>query len=236
MNQNNYQLNSFTRGLLWANWWKYLCILLMFYTVIGGLLFPVPRLDILNETIRNIHFHVPMWFAMMIILSFAFGYSIAYLKTNNKYYDIIASQAVNISVVYGFLGLATGSLWAKFTWNDWWNNDPRQSTAAVAVLIYLAYVVLRSSIEDEDKRAKVAAVYKIFAFFAFIPLIWVVPRLTASLHPGSGGNNPLGDLDLNSQIRIVFYPAIFGWTLLGLWIASLKIRFQLLERKVLKLD
>jgi heme exporter protein C len=73
-------------------------------------------------------------------------------------------------------------------------------------------------------------VYNIFAFGALVPLIYVVPRLTDSLHPGAGGNPAFGSEDLDNTMRMVFYPAILGWTLLGFWIASLAYRAERLQR------
>ena len=91
-------------------------------------------------------------------------------------------------------------------------------------MIYLAYFILRGSIENEDQRARISAIYNIFAFAALIPLLFVLPRLTDSLHPGNGGNPGFNAYDLDSNLRMVFYPAVIGWTLLGFWIAAVKIR------------
>jgi len=81
------------------------------------------------------------------------------------------------------------------------------------------------------QRARIGAVYNIFAFAAFIPLIFILPRLTDSLHPGNGGNPGFNAYDLDNGLRVVFYPAIIGWTLLGAWISTIRIRFRRLERK-----
>jgi heme exporter protein C len=62
-------------------------------------------------------------------------------------------------------------------------------------------------------------------------LIFILPRLTASLHPGNGGNPGFNSYDLDSKLRLVFYPAVFGWTLIGYWIADLSIRKKLIEQK-----
>ena len=101
----------------------------------------------------------------------------------------------------------------------------------IALLIYLAYFILRAVFDDPDKRARISAVYNIFAFAALIPLIYVIPRLTDSLHPGAGGNPALGGEDLDNTMRLVFYPAIIGWTLIGLWMASLLARLEKVRLK-----
>jgi heme exporter protein C len=97
-------------------------------------------------------------------------------------------------------------------------------------LIYSSYFILRSSFDDEQRRARLSAIYNIFAFATFIPLVWILPRLTDSLHPGNGGNPAFGKYDMDSSMRMVFYPAIIGWTLLGVWITSLRIRLRVIER------
>ena len=217
-------------------WWKILAVLLVGYTITAGLLADAPRLDILNETVRVLHFHVPMWFGMFIVLGFSLTYSIKYLRNPTLLNDTIASETANVGILFGILGLVTGSIWARYTWNSWWNNDPKQTVSAITMLIYLAYVVLRGSVNDIDKRGKLAAVYNIFAFCAMIPLIFVVPRLFDSLHPSNGGNEGFVVYDqLDNSLRVVFYPAVIGWTLLGLWMAAIRCRLQMLRYRLLNL-
>lgn len=218
-------------------WWKILCIILMFLTFTAGFLIPVPIIGNLHQSIRNFFFHVPMWFGQMGLLTLSLAYSIAYLRTQNLKYDIYASEFAKTGIIFGILGLATGSIWAKYTWGEFWSNDPKQIAAAIAVLIYLAYIVLRGSMTDFDKRARVSSVYNIFAYFIYIPLIMILPRLVQSLHPGGmegakgGGNPALGGDSLDATMRLIFWPAVFGWLLLGIWISSLKIRLSLLANK-----
>lgn len=212
-------------------WWKVLCVLFMGYTVVGGLLMPVPRLNILNETIRNLYFHVPMWFTMILLFTGSFYYSIKYLRSNNLQDDIFAAQLANTGIFFSILGMATGMEWAKYTWGAAWSNDIKQLDTAICMLIYFAYAVLRGGMKDEDKRAKISAVYNVFAYALMIPLLFVLPRMRDSLHPGNGGNPAFAQYDLDSHMRMVFYPAVIGWFLLGLWIATLRIRMAMIEYK-----
>lgn len=211
------------------NWWKMLGILLIYYVLIYGFLIDVPRLAILNETVRNLFFHVAIWFAMFVLLIISVIYSIKHLKSSDLKSDIVASEFATMGIVFGLLGVVTGSVWAKFTWGDWWVNDPKLNATTIALLIYLAYFVLRSSIEDSQQKGRISAVYNIFAFAAAIPLIFILPRLTDSLHPGNGGNPGFSGYDLNSNLRTVFYPAVVGWTLLGAWFATLRVRLKKIE-------
>ncbi|MCH7410756.1 cytochrome c biogenesis protein [Belliella sp. DSM 111904] len=214
------------------SWWKILTIVLLAYTIIGGLVMDVPRLPILNETIRALYFHVTMWFGMIIMLVVAVVYSIKYLRTNDLRHDDIAIEFTNAAILFGVLGIVTGMLWAKFTWGDYWSGDPKQNASAIGILMYFAYLILRNSLTDVQQRARIGAVYNIFAFAAFIPLIFVLPRLTDSLHPGNGGNPGFNAYDMDSNLRMVFYPAIIGWTLLGTWMSIVRVRVKRIERRI----
>lgn len=218
--------------LLKKSWWKILAVVLLVYTIVAGLLADVPRLAILNETIRILHFHVPMWFGMIILLTISVIYSIKYLSKPNINHDIYAVEFANAGVVFGILGILTGALWANYTWGSPWSSDPKQNGAAIALLIYFAYFILRNSLEDEQQRAKIGAVYNIFAFATLVPLLFILPRLTDSLHPGNGGNPGFNAYDLDSKLRVVFYPAVIAWTLFGIWLASLSIRLRMIKNKV----
>jgi heme exporter protein C len=233
-------------------WWKIGCIILLVYTLTAGfgLLWKndIPRLSFLQETIRNLYFHVCMWFAMMILFTASVVWAVRYLNTNDLRYDILSREYAGVGILFGLLGYCTGIIWLSYTWVDPNRpayesfgaiaKEPKLIGAAIALLIYFAYLVLRNSIQDLDKRARVSAVYNIFAFAFLVPAIWIIPRLLPSLHPGGqgsdvGGNPALDFKDLAPQMRLVFYPAIIGWTLLGVWIVSLKVRLSLLKEKTL---
>ena len=212
-----------------SKWWKILGIVLVLYSIIGGLLFPVPQLNILNETIRNLYFHVTMWFSMIFLMLFSMIQSIRYLNGMDRTRDIKAETLASTGMFMGILGLVTGMIWAQFTWGTFWVNDPKLNGTAVTMLIYLAYFILRNSIENEDSRGRIAAIYNIIAFVMMIVFIGVLPRMTDSLHPGNGGNPAFGNYDLDSNMRMVFYPAVIGWILIGNWIAQLRYRIKVLE-------
>ncbi len=209
-------------------WWKILCVLLLGFTLSAGLLMEVPRLPILNETVRNLYFHVPMWFGMVVLLGASAFYSIKYLQKPTDKHDIAAIECANVGMLFGVLGMLTGMAWAKFTWGAFWSGDPKQNASAIAMMIYVAYFILRNSLEDTTQRRRIGAVYNIFAFAVYIPLIFILPRLTDSLHPGNGGNPGFNAYDLDSKLRLVFYPAVIGWILLGVWLVQLRGRMALL--------
>lgn len=218
-------------------WWKVLGVLLTGYAITGGLLVGIPDVamnSVLEETIRNLFYHVPMWFGMNLMMIVSMVYAVRYLKKANPVDDIISVEFANISLLFGILGAITGSLWARFTWGDFWPNDAKLNGAGIGILIYLAYLILRSGIEIPAKRARVSAVYNVFAFPVFIVLIWILPRINDSLHPGNGGNPSFNPYDIDNKLRLVFYPAVIGWTLMGTWLATLKIRLRklILSQKV----
>lgn len=212
------------------SWWKILAIALLLYTLIVGLLMEVPRLPILNETIRALYFHVTMWFGMLIALLVSVVYSIKYLKGNNLKNDDVAVEFANVGILFGVLGIFTGMLWAKFAWGDYWSGDPKQNAAAIAMLMYFAYLILRNSLSDTQQRGRISAIYNIFAFAIYIPLVYILPRMTDSLHPGNGGNPGFNTYDTDAKLKMVFYPAIIGWALFGTWIATVRVRMRRVER------
>lgn len=192
-------------------------------------LFRFPFQYPLYETIRNLFFHVAIWFAMFLLLILSCYHSIIYLTKKRLDSDIYASALTSVALVFGIAGLLTGSMWAKYTWGAFWTNDIKLNMSAVAIAIYFAFWILRSAITDVDTRARVSAVYNIFAFICLMILVMVIPRLTDGLHPGNGGNPALGGQDLDNTLRTVFYPAIIGYSLLGLWISQLYYRMLKLK-------
>jgi heme exporter protein C len=230
-----------TKNYMYKSWWKITCILLLVFTFTGGLLVKVPDLPALEETSRNLFFHVAMWMSMMTLFTVSVVNSIRYLRTFNLKYDIYARQFAAVGILFGLLGYATGAIWMTYTWADPNNptfqsfralaREPKLIGAAIALLIYFAYMVLRDSINDMDKRARISSVYNIFAYAMLFPTIWIVPRLLPSLHPGQEGNPALNFKDVTPALRMVEFPAFVGWTLLGVWIATIRIRINLLKEK-----
>jgi heme exporter protein C len=213
------------------NWWKILSVALLLYAFTAGLLAPVPAKPIVNESIRNLYYHVPMWFGMIILMSVSVVYGIVHLRSGQLQHDIASKHFAATGMLFGLLGISTGAIWATYTWGQPWSNDVKQILAAIALLIYAAYFILRSSIEDIDKRARVAAVYNIFAYTMLFPTLFIIPRLYDSLHPGGEGNPAMDQRDIDPLMRLIFWPAVLGWTLLGTWMSTLYIRLQKLTDK-----
>lgn len=204
-------------------------------------LFCFPYREILYETIRNTFFHVPMWFTMTMLLFVSVISSLRYLTTGNNRFDILANQSVIVALLFGVCGYLTGLVWSKYTWyiGVSWSDvirkllleDIKMAAALVAMLFYFAYLILRGMLSGKNHQKKIAAVYNLFAFVIFILCVFVLPRLTDSMHPGNGGNPAFSKYDLDSTLRLFFYPAVIGWILLGFWILSIAIRIEILEQK-----
>ncbi len=214
----------------WRFTYKILSVILLTYALVAGLTLKLPyELPIIYESIRNLFFHVGMWFTMIFVLLISFIYSLLYLKNFKPANDQVASEAAQVGLVFGMLGIFTGMLWANETWGAPWVRDPKLNGAAMSLLVYFAYLILRSSLGDEEKRARISAVYNIFAFVLMVIFIGILPRLGGdSLHPGQAGS-PLTVAELDSTLRKVFYPAIVGWILLATWILEIKVRIRRLK-------
>ena len=221
--------------MLKKDWWKYLSGILLLYAIFGGFSVKVPEFflkqTILEQTMRNLFYHVGMWFGMFSMLITGFIFSLRYLRKFDENEDIVAVEAVNVGLMFGFLGIFTGMIWANYTWGSPWVKDPKLNGAAVGLFIYTAYMILRGSIQDTHKRAKVAAVYNIFAFFLWIVFVLILPKLAGeSIHPEK--DSPVLPMHLEPSLRTIFYPAMIGWILLGFWIMQLRVRIRKIRNKI----
>lgn len=200
--------------------------------MIYGLLIPLPSdVGMLDETIRNLFYHVPMWFGMMIILLGAWIYSIIYLQNMNYRYEIYARALTYSGILMGLGGLFTGMFWGYNTWGTPWTNDPKINGVAVGMTMYAGYWLIQKSVNDGEKKARLSSVYNIFIFPLFIALIFVMPKLAKfSIHPGSGESVNFKAYNKTSSMEMVFYPAIIAWTLLFVWISEIRARIELFKQ------
>ncbi|MDR9417453.1 cytochrome c biogenesis protein CcsA [Gracilimonas sp.] len=211
--------------------WKYVIAVWMTIVIAAGFLIYIPEIPILEQTARNIFFHVPMWMTMFVLFLISLWYSIKYLNDANLQDDVKASSAATVGVVFGICGLLTGSLWARFTWGSWWTfAEPKMNLAALALMIYVAYFVLRSAFDDRAKRAKLSAVYNIFAVTTVPFLLYIVPRQLTSLHPGADGNPAFSEITAD-ELRFILYPAFIGFIAMGYWIYEIYTRYNILKLK-----
>ena len=201
--------------------------------IVFGLIGTIPEMNILEETARNLYFHVPMWFTLMAATVVSAYHSAMYLRTGDILRDVRAREAARVGMLFGLMGIVTGMMWARFTWYEgtgkWWNFDPKQSMAAVLLLIYGAYFVLRSGIDVAEKRGRIAAVYNLFAVVTMPFLLYILPRQMKSLHPGAEGNPAFSQTDLAPAMRWIFYPAVLGFFALAWWLYTQRVRLARVE-------
>lgn len=209
--------------------WKYIIATWMTVVIIAGFLIRIPDIAILEQSARNLFLHVPMWFTMMIMFFLSFYYSIRYLNDETMKWDSKAETATAIGLLFGICGLLTGSLWARFTWGAWWTfSEPRMNLSALAMLIFVAYFILRTAFNDPDKRAKISAIYNIFGVTTLPFLLYIIPRQLPSLHPGAEGNPAFSEITA-PELRYIFYPAIIGFIGLAFWIKDIVQRYKALK-------
>jgi heme exporter protein C len=116
-------------------------------------------------------------------------------------------------------------------WGSYWNWDPRETSIFFLLLVYAAYLALRSAIEQEERRARLSAIYSALAFVTVPFLMFVVPRIYFTLHPDPI-INPRGKLDMDPRIRIVFFAMLAGFTGLYFWLQTLRVRVARLEHRL----
>ena len=209
--------------------------------IILGFGLPLPRIPGLGLTDRNLFFHVPMWFAMYVMMGISLWWSGRYLLRRDWESDRRAREAAVVAVFFGILGLLTGILWSRVTWAEalpdsdwqaWWGWDPKQTFALLALLVYGAYFFLRQGIRDLRQRAQLSAAYNVMAAILVWPLTFLLPRYLGGLHPGAEGTPAFRSEDISPLHRIVFYLVVVGFVALGVWIWMLRVRPGRLEERI----
>lgn len=181
----------------------------------------------MGVTQKIFYLHLPLaWWGLFSFLLVFIG-SVAYLRTRNEKWEILADSAAEIGVVLAGLALATGSIWAKAAWWRWWIWDYRLTTALVMWFIYAAYLVLRGLDMPAGRRAVVKAVVGVVAFLD-VPLVFFATRLWQSNHP-VGVMTSRDGLEPEMRITVLACLAAFGLV----WAALLHLRCRIarLEKK-----
>ncbi len=176
--------------------------------------FYAPQEAVMGDVQRVFYFHVATgWVGMLGFIGAAVA-GIIYLIKKDRKWDIVGLAAVEIGIVFIFINIVTGAIWARPIWNTWWTWDPRLTTATVMLLIYLAYLLLRQGIEDPDRRARFGAVYAIVGSLS-VPLTYFSARIFRTIHPiviGSGDPNATGSFDMTPLMLQTFMFSLFTFT------------------------
>jgi heme exporter protein C len=175
-----------------------------------------PTEAVMGQVQRVFYFHVATAWVGMLGFIAAGVTGIAYLRTGDLKWDRIEVAAVEISLVFFFLAIVLGSIWARPVWNTWWTWDPRLTTAAITELIYIAYFMLRQGIEDPNRRARFAAVYTLVGAVS-VPITFMAIRLFRTIHPvviGTQSAEAQGGFNMTADMRIAFFFALFAFTVI----------------------
>lgn len=227
--------------------WKISLFILMLYAIIAGITFQIvphpstwyqfPMIPGLEEKAKIIFYHVPTaWIASLSYL-IAMFYGIKYLRKENLDDDAKSNAALQLGFMFTVLATVTGSIWAKFSWGAFWHWDPRETSIFILLLIYGSLFALRSAIENEDKRAKLSAVYSIIAFLTVPFFVFIMPRIMTGLHPGSADDTnagPVVDFQMNGNMMIVFYVSLIAFTILYFWMWKLSFKSIIIKDKLSK--
>ncbi len=211
-------------------WWRILTGLLLILVIIGVFLLPPPQKD-LGDFSRIFFFHVPVAWVTVLAFLFSMINSILYLKTKEMNYDIQAAVSSRLGFMFAILATISGSIFARYAWGSFWNWDPRETSIFILLLIYGAYLALRSSIETEERKANFSAVYSILAFITVPFLIFVIPRVYRSLHPTDSVIDRGLKIQMPPLILLIFIASLLGFSLLFLWIYQMEVRILISHRK-----
>jgi heme exporter protein C len=172
------------------------------------------------EAARIIIFHVPN--AMVAVLAFLVStiYAIKYLKGRDLMDDAKSAASAQLGFMFTLLATVTGAVFAQIQWLKAWNGDPRESSILILLLIYAAYLALRSSTDGAERKASLSSAYSIVAFVTVPFLVFVLPRVMGSLHPSDTLTSRGG---LDTSYRIVLSAAMIGFIGIYVWMFRLSV-------------
>lgn len=180
------------------------------------------------ESARLIIFHVPNAMVAVVAFVVAAFYAVRFLRSRNLTDDVKSAVSAELGLIFAVLATVTGAIFAQRQWGTWWNWDPRETSIVILLLVYAAYLALRSAIDNTEVRASLSAVYAILALPAMIFLVFVLPRVMFSLHPANTLTTRSG---LSTEYRIVLGAAMVGFLGIYAWIFNAKTAKKLRELK-----
>lgn len=172
---------------------------------------------------RIIYFHIPTAWVGFLAFFVTFVGGLGFLRTQKRIWDVVALSSAEIGTVFMLGVLISGSIWAKPAWNTWWVWDERLTISLIQFLVYVGYLMLRSTVEDPSRRARFAAVYGVVAFIS-VPINFIAIRLWRSTHPLMFGSEEGG---LAPSMMFAFFFCLIAFTV---WYAALMWHRVRLER------
>jgi heme exporter protein C len=195
-----------------------------------------PLEAVMGQVQKVFYFHVAStWVGMLGFLVSAVA-GIVYLRTKKPNWDVVGVAGVEIGMVFTFIGIVSGSIWARPAWNTWWTWDPRLTTTTIMELIYFAYLMLRQGIEEPEKRARFGAVYTIIGFIS-VPLTFFSIRIFRTIHPVIiGDSDPAsGSFDMTARMTQTFIFSLVTFSFLFATLLWHRVRLGLLKERVAEL-
>ena len=177
------------------------------------------------------YIHVPSAFLAYLAFFITFIASIFYLYRKDSKWDTVAHCAVETGVIFCTIVLITGPIWAKPTWNVWWTWDPRLTTTLILWFTYIAYLMLRRSVK-ENQRANLSSVFGIIGFIN-VPITFFSIRLWRTIHPvviTSRGLNMSWPMKLSLIITVIAFCFLFVYLLIS------RIRLERLKMRIAEID
>ncbi|MBI3721287.1 MAG: cytochrome c biogenesis protein CcsA, partial [Fimbriimonas ginsengisoli] len=188
------------------------------------------------ELARIFFWHFPCTIACTLLLFWGAWNSLRYLQTRNPQADVFATAAIELSLLFGLLVMATGILFSRVQWGAWWQQDPRQTSFLLVLLILMAQFVLRSATPEGPRRAALSAAYWLAATLPIVFLMFVFPRLpqiaNASFHPSDTIQQ--GQLDPYYRWTVISMLAVI--LMLAAWLYRLRVRAGLAELALEEFD
>ncbi len=188
----------------------------------------VPNEKIQGPVSKIIYFHVASawlgFFAFFVVMLAG----IAYLKTKDSKWDVISCASAEIGVLFTTIVLLTGPVWGRASWNAWWTWDHRLTTTLVLWFIYVAYLMIRASIDEPEKRARYAAIFGIIGFID-VPIVWMSIRWWRTIHPTIVSGE--GFAMAPSMVRTLLL-SIAAFTLLYFYLLQKGIYIQQMQAEV----
>ena|SRR6187455_437759 len=189
---------------------------------------------VMGDVQRVFYFHIGTAWTALIGFMLAALFSVTYLITKNLRWDRLEVAAIEVSMVFFFITIVLGSIWARPAWNTWWTWDPRLTTAAVTELIYAAYFMLRQGIDDPERRARFGAVYALIGGLS-APITFFAIRFFRTIHPvviGGGNAAAQGGFNMTADMRVAFFFGLFAFTIIFIDLFWHRIRLGELQNKV----
>jgi len=172
---------------------------------------------------RIFYFHVGIAWVAGLAMFVAFVSSVLYLwRGEQRKFDIVTISSVEVGVVFGIMVILSGMLWARPVWNTWWTWDPRLTTTAITLFIYLAFLMLRSAMDDPQRRARFSSVYGIIAF-ASVPVTYFATKWWNTIHPDLAQG---GDFGLSPSMRPAMFVSLAAFSLVYLVLLRSRMRVE----------